>query len=74
MVDEKVREKAKKQTFTTADVQSVFYKIIHSKNGVFEEKRFLDPEDAKLAARHSHGQVVKMTKRIVETMEMELLR
>lgn len=69
-----IEEKVRKQTFVTADVQSVFYKIIHSTNGVLEEKRFLDPMDAKEAANETAGQVVKMTKRIVETMEMELVR
>lgn len=69
-----VEEKVKKHTFVVADVQSVFYKIIHSKNGVFEEKRFLDPQEAKEIALQTDGQVVKTTKRIVETMEMELVR
>lgn len=69
-----IEEKVKKQTFIIADVQSVFYKIIHSTNGVLEEKRFLDPTDAQKAANETDGQVVKMTKRIVETMEMELMR
>ena len=69
-----VEEKVNKQTFIITDVHSVFYKIIHSNNGVFEEKRFLDPKDAKVTAEETQGQVVKMTKRIVETMEMELVR
>ena len=69
-----IEEKVRKQTFVTADVQSVFYKIIHSTNGVCEEKRFLDPTDAREVADETQGQVVKMTKRIVETMEMELVR
>lgn len=69
-----VEEKTKKQTFIMTDVHSVFYKIIHSTDGAIEEKRFLTARDAQEVANETEGQVVKMTKRIVETMEMELVR
>jgi hypothetical protein len=60
-----------KQKFTLTDVQSVFYKIINSANENLEEKRYRDLNVAESLAREVQGKVVKVTKRLVETMEME---
>lgn len=62
---------AQKHTFTLSDVQSVFYKIINSANEALEDRRFLDFDAARTVAEESKGEVVKVTKRMVETMEME---
>lgn len=69
-----IKEKSKNNQFVLADVQSVFYQIINSSSGVLEDKRFLEAERAKEKVVDSNGQVVKVTKRILETMEMELVR
>lgn len=61
-----------KQKLTLTDVHSVFYKIINSTSESIEEKRFRDYEVAKNIADQLNGKVVKVTKRMVETMEMEL--
>lgn len=66
-----MRTIAQKHTFTLSDVQSVFYKIINTANEALEEKRFLDFDSAKTMAEEVKGEVVKVTKRMVETMEME---
>lgn len=58
------------QKLIITDVQSIFYKIIDA-NIALEDKRYIDPVIATQIARKHKGRVVKVTKRLTETLEME---
>lgn len=52
------------------DVITTYYKVING-DPQFEEKRFFDPEAALAIANSHKGEVVKVSKRTVETIEFE---
>jgi len=54
-----------------SDLKAVFYKISHETNEELGEKRFLDYDTAQSVANEKGGKVVRVTKRMLETMEFE---
>jgi len=52
------------------DVQSTFYQVVDA-NIMLDEKRYIDPVLAKQLARRHKGKVLKVTKRMTETLELE---
>lgn len=58
------------QTIKTVDLVTTYYKVING-DPQFEEKRFLDPDAAWSIADNHAGEVVKVVKRTVETIEFE---
>jgi len=52
------------------DVHTIYYQVVDGDKKI-EEKRFRDKNIAQRAALKHKGKVIKLTKRMVETLEME---
>jgi hypothetical protein len=61
-----------KQIVTLCDVNSTFFKVVDSDVPQIENHRFKSYEKANKVALKHNGKVAIVTKRIKETMEMEL--
>jgi len=52
------------------DLHTIYYQVV-DEEGKVEEKRFRNKTMAQRIALKQKGRVIKMTKRMVETLEME---
>jgi hypothetical protein len=52
------------------DVHTIYYQIVDANKNI-EEKRYRDEKLAQRVATKHKGRVVKITKRMLETLEME---
>ena len=55
---------------TVGDYETIYFKIIDAENEI-SEIVFLDEDSAKLAAEQCNGKVMKVTKKIIQTMKFE---
>ncbi|PGK52439.1 hypothetical protein CN918_32150 [Priestia megaterium] len=55
---------------TVGDYQTIYYKIIDASDEV-REVVFLDQDEAMYAAKRCNGKVMRVTKKITQTMKFE---